>query len=105
MKITLQYEGDNKWLRIPYEYDAPERLLRICDENGREASFPVKLSVSRIDLWMSYPLDQFKEGFLTVEAEGKNWLKAVCTGAEPEEQKRREASRPQIHYMPPTGHF
>ena len=103
MKITLQYEGDNKWLRIPYEYDAPERLLRICDENGREASFPVKLSVSRIDLWMSYPLDQFKEGFLTVEAEGKNWLKAVCTGAEPEEQKRREASRPQIHYMPPTG--
>lgn len=103
MRITLKKEGVMKWLRFPYEYDAPECPVVISDKDGNKISVDIKVSLHRIDLWMSYPLQEFDEGDILVECEDERWIGAAYISDEPETQKRREMSRPLIHFMPPTG--
>lgn len=103
MEVFLQYTEEKKWLRLPFEYLADKIGVTVTDEKGRVQTLSVRLSVSRIDLWMCYPLTAFVPGTIRLSTEKEAWLGAACVTAHPEEQKRRELSRPVVHYMPPTG--
>lgn len=103
MKFELEYKSGMSWLCLPYEYDAPVTRVRIADRTGKERQVPIRLAIKKIDLWMSYPLKDFSKGILFIEAGGENWLRATYISQEPAKQKRRELSRPQIHYMPISG--
>lgn len=105
MKFELEYSAGMRWLCLPYEYGADAVEVKIRDEKGEERQVLIRLAAKRIDLWMSYPLQGLSEGMLVIETETEkeNWLRAAYVSREPAKQKRREMSRPQIHYMPSSG--
>lgn len=103
MRANLKYDGQKGWLCLPYEYNAPVTDVCVADSKGKEKRIPIRLSVERVDLWMSYPLNDLSEGDLLLTSNGEAWLRAAYIGRKPAMQKRREMSRPRIHYMPVSG--
>lgn len=63
----------------------------------------MKVSKTRVDYWMAYPLKDFFGDDIQAEGPASRWINAIELSDDPEKQRRRELSKSVIHYMPPTG--
>lgn len=102
MKKQTLIINNERYLRLPYEINAPLQNVILTGENGTVRKVRTKLSLHRVDLWMEYPLDGFAGHGLTVSAEN-GWVQAASLCEQSGQQKRSEALRPHIHYAPATG--
>ena len=63
----------------------------------------MKVSETRVDYWMAYPLKEFSGDDIQAEGPANRWINAIELSDNPEKQRRRELSKSVIQYMPPTG--
>lgn len=101
-KEQILSRNDESYLCLPYEVEAPLREVVLTDEMGRSRTVRTKLSIRQVDFWMEYPLSCFDGSRLTVSAED-GWVQAAHLSKKAGRQKRAEALRPHIHYVPSTG--
>ena len=103
MKKHFLKKHEENWLRIPYEENADPCIITISDSTGKKETIQMKVSKTRVDYWMAYPLKDFFGDDIQAEGPASRWINAIELSDEPEKQRRRELSKSVIHYMPPTG--
>ncbi|HJH85077.1 MAG: hypothetical protein ACLR5X_15410 [Oscillospiraceae bacterium] len=103
MEQSLMKTRQLCWLNLPYQRQAEPAVLCLADAQGTSRQLRVRLAESRVDQWVSYPIDAFADGRLLLQTEQVRWLGASYLSEYPSTQKRREQARPVIHYMPPSG--
>lgn len=94
---------EENWLRIPYEENADPCIITISDSTGKKEIVRMKVSETRVDYWMAYPLKEFSGDDIQAEGPANRWINAIELSDNPEKQRRRELSKSVIQYMPPTG--
>ena len=94
---------EENWLRIPYEENADPCIITISDSTGKKEIIRMKVSETRVDYWMAYPLKEFSGDDIQAEGPANRWINAIELSDNPEKQRRRELSKSVIQYMPPTG--
>ena len=103
MKKHFLKKHEENWLRIPYEENADPCIITISDSTGKKETIQMKVSKTRVDYWMAYPLKDFFGDDIQAEGPASRWINAIELSDDPEKQRRRELSKSVIHYMPPTG--
>ena len=103
MKKHFLKKHEENWLRIPYEENADPCNITISDSTGKKETIQMKVSKTRVDYWMAYPLKDFFGDDIQAEGPASRWINAIELSDDPEKQRRRELSKSVIHYMPPTG--
>ena len=103
MKKHFLKRHEENWLRIPYEENADPCIITISDSTGKKETIQMKVSKTRVDYWMAYPLKDFFGDDIQAEGPASRWINAIELSDDPEKQRRRELSKSVIHYMPPTG--
>ena len=59
MKKLFMKRHEENWLRIPYEENADPCIITISDSTGKKEIVRMKVSETRVDYWMAYPLKEF----------------------------------------------
>ena len=103
MKKLFMKRHEENWLRIPYEENADPCIITISDSTGKKEIVRMKVSETRVDYWMAYPLKEFSGDDIQAEGPANRWINAIELSDNPEKQRRRELSKSVIQYMPPTG--
>ena len=103
MKKHFLKKHEENWLRIPYEENADPCIITISDSTGKKETIQMKVSKTRVDYWMAYPLKDFFGDDIQAEGPASRGINAIELSDDPEKQRRRELSKSVIHYMPPTG--
>ena len=103
MKKLFMKRHEENWLRIPYEENADPCIITISDSTGKKEIIRMKVSETRVDYWMAYPLKEFSGDDIQAEGPANRWINAIELSDNPEKQRRRELSKSVIQYMPPTG--
>ena len=103
MKKLFMKRHEENWLRIPYEENADLCIITISDSTGKKEIVRMKVSETRVDYWMAYPLKEFSGDDIQAEGPANRWINAIELSDNPEKQRRRELSKSVIQYMPPTG--
>lgn len=103
MKKHFLKKHEENWLRIPYEENADPCIITISDSTGKKETIQMKVSETRVDYWMAYPLKEFSGDDIQAEGPANRWINAIELSDNPEKQRRRELSKSVIQYMPPTG--
>ena len=103
MKKHFLKKHEENWLRIPYEENADPCIITISDSTGKKETIQMKVSKTRVDYWMAYPLKDFFGDDIQAEGPASRWINAIELSDDPEKQRRRELSKSVIQYMPPTG--
>ena len=103
MKKLFMKRHEENWLRIPYEENADPCIITISDSTGKKEIVRMKVSETRVDYWMAYPVIEFSGDDIQAEGPANRWIKAIELSDNPEKQRRRELSKSVIQYMPPTG--
>ena len=62
MKKHFLKKHEENWLRIPYEENADPCIITISDSTGKKETIQMKVSKTRVDYWMAYPLKDFFRG-------------------------------------------
>ena len=97
MKKHFLKKHEENWLRIPYEENADPCIITISDSTGKKEIVRMKVSETRVDYWMAYPLKEFSGDDIQAEGPASRWINAIELSDDPEKQRRRELSKSVIH--------
>ena len=68
---------EENWLRIPYEENADPCIITISDSTGKKETIQMKVSKTRVDYWMAYPLKEFSGDDIQAEGPANRWINAI----------------------------
>ena len=80
---------EENWLRIPYEENADPCIITISDSTGKKEIVRMKVSETRVDYWMAYPLKEFSGDDIQAEGPANRWINAIELSDNPEKQRRK----------------
>ena len=90
MKKLFMKRHEENWLRIPYEENADPCIITISDSTGKKEIVRMKVSETRVDYWMAYPLKEFSGDDIQARRPGEQMDQCNRTSDNPEKQRRRE---------------
>ena len=77
MKKHFLKKHEENWLRIPYEENADPCIITISDSTGKKETIQMKVSKTRVDYWMAYPLKDFFGDDIQAEGPASRWINAI----------------------------